>query len=69
MLSRFLVAVAAMVAVVAASNVLVQFPVQASLGGVNIGDILTSTSKIVRRGQKIDELDLDDAEPQRLAGE
>ena len=41
MLSRFLVAVAAMVAVVAASNVLVQFPVQASLGGVNIGDILT----------------------------
>jgi DNA recombination protein RmuC len=34
----------------------------------DIGDILTSTSKIVRRGQKIDELDLDD-EPQRLAGE
>ncbi|RYE08902.1 MAG: DNA recombination protein RmuC [Hyphomicrobiales bacterium] len=35
----------------------------------DIGDILISTSKIVRRGQKIDELDLDDAEPQRLAGE
>ncbi|HVY51526.1 MAG TPA: DNA recombination protein RmuC [Devosia sp.] len=39
----------------------------------DIGDILTSTSKIVRRGQKIDELELDD-EPrllseQRLAGE
>jgi DNA recombination protein RmuC len=40
----------------------------------DIGEILTSTSKIVRRGQKIDELDLNDeapllAEPQRLAGE
>ncbi len=41
----------------------------------DIGEILTSTSKIVRRGQKIDELELDDdqpsllAEPQRLAGE
>ena len=36
----------------------------------DISDILTSTSKIVRRGQKIDELELDDeAEPQRLAGE
>ena len=36
----------------------------------DIGDILTSTSKIVRRGQRIDELDLDDdREPQRLAGE
>jgi len=41
----------------------------------DIGDILTSTSKIVRRGQKIDELELDDeAQPQllteqRLAGE
>ena len=40
----------------------------------DIGDILTSTSKIMRRGQKIDELELDDAEPQllseqRLAGE
>jgi uncharacterized PurR-regulated membrane protein YhhQ (DUF165 family) len=41
MLSRFLVAVAAMVAVVAASNILVQFPVGLTLGGVNLGDILT----------------------------
>ncbi|MBF0679138.1 MAG: VUT family protein [Devosia sp.] len=41
MLSRFLVAVAAMVAVVAASNVLVQFPVMAEIGSVNLGDILT----------------------------
>jgi len=32
----------------------------------DIGDILTSTSKIVRRGQKIDELELDDDEPQLL---
>ena len=41
MLSRFLVAVAAMVAVVAASNILVQYPVGVTLGGVNLGDILT----------------------------
>lgn len=41
MLARFLAAVAAMVAVVAASNFLVQFPVNAQLGGVNLGDILT----------------------------
>lgn len=41
MLSRFLVAVAAMVAVVAASNVLVQFPVMIDVGPVNLGDILT----------------------------
>lgn len=41
MLSRFLVVIAAMVAVVAASNFLVQFPVDAMLGGVNLGDILT----------------------------
>jgi len=41
MLSRFLVALAAMVATVAASNVLVQFPVQFALGDVNLGDILT----------------------------
>jgi DNA recombination protein RmuC len=27
----------------------------------DIGDILTSTSKVVRRGQRIDELDLDEA--------
>lgn len=41
MLARFLVAVAAMVAVVAASNFLVQFPVQAQLGGINLADLLT----------------------------
>ena len=41
MLSRFLVAIAAMVAVIAASNFLVQFPVNAMIGGVNLGDILT----------------------------
>ena len=41
MLTRFLVAVAAMVAVVAASNVLVQYPVQLQLGGINLADILT----------------------------
>jgi uncharacterized PurR-regulated membrane protein YhhQ (DUF165 family) len=41
MLSRFLVAVAAMVATVAASNYLVQFPVDLDLGGIHIGDILT----------------------------
>jgi uncharacterized PurR-regulated membrane protein YhhQ (DUF165 family) len=41
MLARFLVAVAAMVAVVTASNFLVLFPVQFQLGGVNLADILT----------------------------
>lgn len=41
MLARFLVAVAAMVATVAASNFLVQFPVDANIGGVHVGDILT----------------------------
>ncbi len=41
MLSRLLVALAAMVAVVAASNFLVQFPVDFTLGSVHIGDILT----------------------------
>lgn len=41
MLSRLLVALIAMVAVVAASNFLVQFPVDMTLGGVHIGDILT----------------------------
>ena len=40
MLSRFLVAIAAMVATVAASNFLVQFPVQFTLGDVNLGDNL-----------------------------
>lgn len=41
MLSRLLVALAAMVAVVAASNFLVQFPVDFTLGAVHVGDILT----------------------------
>lgn len=41
MLARFMVAIAAMVAIVAASNFLVQFPVELTLGGVHIGDILT----------------------------
>jgi uncharacterized PurR-regulated membrane protein YhhQ (DUF165 family) len=41
MLARLLVAIAAMVAVVAASNFLVQFPVGMTLGSVNLGDILT----------------------------
>jgi queuosine precursor transporter len=40
-LARLLVAVAAMVAIVAASNFLVQFPVQAQLGGINLADLLT----------------------------
>jgi queuosine precursor transporter len=41
MLARFAVAVLAMVAVVAASNYLVQFPVQARLGAINLADLLT----------------------------
>jgi queuosine precursor transporter len=41
MLARFLVAVAAMVAVVAASNFLVQFPIRAQLGPINLADLLT----------------------------
>lgn len=41
MLTRFVAAIAAMVAVVAASNYLVQFPVQATLGGINLADLLT----------------------------
>jgi uncharacterized PurR-regulated membrane protein YhhQ (DUF165 family) len=41
MLARFLAAVAAMVAVVAASNFFVQFPVQATIGGINLADLLT----------------------------
>ena len=38
---RFLVAVLAMVAVVAASNFLVQFPVQGQIGGIDLASILT----------------------------
>jgi len=41
MLARFLAAIAAMVAVVAASNVLVQYPFAVQLGPINLGDILT----------------------------
>ena len=41
MLARFSVALAAMVAVVAASNFLVQFPVDIQMGAVNLADILT----------------------------
>jgi uncharacterized PurR-regulated membrane protein YhhQ (DUF165 family) len=41
MLARFVAAIAAMVAIVAASNVLVQYPFMAQLGPVNLGDILT----------------------------
>lgn len=38
---QFLWAVIAMVAVISASNVLVMYPVQAQIGGVNLADILT----------------------------
>lgn len=38
---RFVLAVLAMVAVVAASNFLVQYPVQAQLGPINLADLLT----------------------------
>ena len=41
MLARFLAAIAAMVAIVAASNVLVQYPFAVQLGPINLGDILT----------------------------
>lgn len=41
MLARFWLAVAAMVAVVTASNILVQFPLQADLGPIHLGDLLT----------------------------
>jgi uncharacterized PurR-regulated membrane protein YhhQ (DUF165 family) len=41
MLARLLAAVAAMVVIVAASNILVQYPFAVQLGPVNLGDILT----------------------------
>lgn len=41
MLSRFLVAVAAMVVVVAASNILVLYPFAVQLGSVDLADLLT----------------------------
>lgn len=41
MLSRFIAAVAAMVVVVAASNVLVLYPLNVQLGTINLADLLT----------------------------
>jgi len=41
MLARFLAAVAAMVVVVAASNILVLYPLNVQLGSVNLADLLT----------------------------
>lgn len=41
MLARFLAAVAAMVVVVAASNVLVLYPLQVRIGSLNLADLLT----------------------------
>jgi uncharacterized PurR-regulated membrane protein YhhQ (DUF165 family) len=41
MFARFVVAVLAMVVVVTASNILVQYPVQFDLGPIHLGDILT----------------------------
>ncbi len=41
MFARFAVAVAAMVVVVTASNILVQFPVEADFGPLHLGEILT----------------------------
>src|SRR5690606_2397661 len=41
MLARFLAAVAAMVVVVAASNILVLYPLNIQLGTVNLADLLT----------------------------
>lgn len=41
MLARFLAALAAMVVVVAASNILVLYPLQVQLGPVNLADLLT----------------------------
>jgi uncharacterized PurR-regulated membrane protein YhhQ (DUF165 family) len=41
MFARFIAAVAAMVAVVTASNILVQYPVQFDLGPIHLADILT----------------------------
>lgn len=41
MLARFLAALAAMVVVVAASNILVLYPLQVQIGSVNLADLLT----------------------------
>lgn len=40
-LNQFLIAVAAMAVIIAGSNYLVQFPVQASIGALNLADLLT----------------------------
>jgi DNA recombination protein RmuC len=37
--------------------------------GNDIGDILTSTTKVVRRSERIESMDFENGEPQRLAGE
>ncbi len=41
MLTRLLAAIAAMIVVVTASNILVQYPVKADLGPIHLGDLLT----------------------------
>ena len=41
MLARFVAAIAAMVVVVTASNILVLYPVEATLGPINLKDLLT----------------------------
>ena len=41
MFARFAAALAAMIAVVTASNILVQFPLNADLGPLHLGDFLT----------------------------
>ena len=41
MLTRFIAAMAVMAIIVAASNFLVQYPVEAQIGGINLADILT----------------------------
>ncbi len=41
MLARFVAAIAAMVVVVTASNILVLYPVEAQLGPINLKDLLT----------------------------
>ena len=41
MFARFIMAELAMVVVVTASNILVQYPVQADLGPIHLADILT----------------------------
>ena len=46
MFARFVVAVLAMVAVVTASNILVQYPVQADLGPIRLADILMYRNKL-----------------------